>query len=124
MVWACANGHPVREGMFVCPVCRSEDVRDREGAEGAPPATTHSTAVARLQDFLTKGALLYLGGGLLAGVAVVIAASGGTTGGGFATFLVLVAGILSIIGIGFVLVAVVGWGVKLGNEATERVHDG
>ncbi len=76
MTWACANGHQVRDGMFTCAVCGSDDVRDRDGAALATDQDTardrRAAAMSAIQASIGMGAILYV-----LGVIVCLTAVGG-----------------------------------------------
>lgn len=122
MARLCANDHEVREGMFVCPVCGSDDVAERElgrppSVEAAPAIGRRQQAEARLTGFINRGVLLI--GLALVGAVVSIAQAAEGSGAGYG-FFALVAWGLGVAGAAYLLCGVVGWGVKYGNEATAR----
>lgn len=123
MTWACANGHPVREGMFTCSRCGSGDVRERDeglvlSADADDPARARrASATNALRGAIAGGALLYLLGVIIA--LTSIAGPYEFDGTGF-----LAGTVISVVGSGVALVGIVGYGVKLGNEATDRVPSG
>lgn len=119
-MWACENGHEVREGMFRCPECGSDDVGERtaEGSARRRPvavgrAKQRSDALAEISSRITTGVVLVVAGFLMT---VVALGSGGTSD--IATLIGLVAYVVIAVGFGFILVGAVGHGVRLGLEAS------
>lgn len=122
MARLCENDHEVRIGMFVCPVCGSDEVAEREPGRApsatAEPASRHRRqAEERLSGFIRTGVLFLVLAVVGALVSVVMA--GGGSGAGYG-FFALVAWVLGIVGGAYLLCGIVGWGVKYGNEATAR----
>lgn len=62
MARVCGNGREVREGMFVCPACGSDDVRERDAEPLPVSVDVVGQAVPRLNSLLIGGILLYLAG--------------------------------------------------------------
>ena len=122
MARLCENDHEVHEGMFVCPVCGSDDVTEREpgrapSLEGERVSGPRQQAEERLTGFINRGAILLVLAILAAVVSVALAAEGSGAGYGF---FALVGWGLGVAGAAYLLCGVVGWGVKYGNEATLR----
>lgn len=123
MVRLCANDHEVREGMFVCPQCGSEDVAEREGVRG--PADRHDVseetrrkhAEEQLTGFINRG-LVLLGLGLVGAVFSFWAVTENSPAA--ASFFSFVGWLFAAAGGAYLLCGIVGWGVKYGNEATAR----
>ena len=120
-MWTCVNGHDVRDGMFACLKCGADEVadQDRSAAPATPPSRHQVRAAARkeIRSRLSTGVLLVL-------VAAVLGSAADGGAGPIATSATLVAYVMGLVGAGFVLVAVVGHGVRLGVEAARTERSG
>jgi len=125
-MWTCVNGHDVRDGMFACPKCGADEVADpdRSAATATPPSRDRVRVAARKEilNRLSTGVLLVLVAAVLGAVVPGAAADGGA--GPIATSATFVAYVVGLVGAGFVLVAVVGHGVRLGVEAARTERSG
>ncbi len=120
----CENGHDVRAGMFVCPVCGSEDLAEPEpgqvpvGEHDVPPVVMRRRrAEHELTGFINRGVVFVVLGFLGGLVSVWLAAEGNGGGSGF---FALASWAIGAAGAAYVLCGIIGWGVKYGNEATAR----
>ncbi len=128
-VWACDRGHEVREGMFHCVVCGSDDValRDPGAVPAAEPAaapdrgSVRVAALDRLRSLLVTGAVLVGVGMALIGLAALgVDPGGGGQEPGAALLLLGVLGdVVGLVGAALVLVGLIGHGVRLGTEASQ-----
>ncbi len=121
----CRNDHEVREGMFVCPLCGSEDVGEREPGRAAvspdapPGGPRREQAEQQLTGFVTRGVVL-VALGFLGGLVSLWLVAEDSAGG--ASFFSLLSWVVGAAGAAYLLCGIIGWGVKYGNEATR--HDG
>ena len=117
-MWVCVNGHDVRDGAFVCPRCGSDAVADPDRSfEPVPTSGRAALRVAarkELSNRLSTGVLLFVGGLFLIGLSIGAASDGDS--GWVVSLLVVLAQVAFVVGACFVLVAVVGHGVRLGIE--------
>ena len=122
----CANGHHVRDGMFVCGRCGTDRITDRitgqiTGRITEPDGPSTPTRIgpleaervaarAELTTRMGTGASLLVLAVACAALSTVAASS---ASGAAAFLLSLAANVLALAGAGFMLVAVVGHGVRL-----------
>jgi hypothetical protein len=131
----CKNGHEVADDkLFHCPTCQSADLRPDSVSQATAAATKAATrrgwkrhdALRRLRGVLMWGIGLYVLGAIVWVVSVnavddvdsVNGVGGGGLGGGAMVGLVL-GGLSASAGAAMVLVFLIGWGVKLGREASD-----
>ena len=117
-MWVCINGHDVRNGAFVCPTCGSDAVAEPDRTFDRVPTTGRDglrfAARKELSDRLTAGILLIVGGLFLIGLSLGAASDGDS--GWVVSLLVVLAQLAFAVGAAFVLIAIVGHGVRLGIE--------
>ncbi len=117
-MWTCTNGHGVRDGMFVCSRCGTDQAADPDRPVAVPsPPDRDGLRVAARQEIAsrtTTGVGLVLLGFLLAAVSVAVAGADAATAAVVVSLLAYLAG---LIGLALVLVGIVGHGVRLGIDA-------
>ncbi len=135
-MWTCVNGHAVRDGMFVCGHCGTDVVAeagrqpDRSSEHpGTGPASAGPREAARVAARAELAGRLSTGVGLLVlsfiGAALSAVAVSDDDSGAAAILLAVASDALALVGAGFVLVAIVGHGVRLGiaSSRTDRPED-
>jgi hypothetical protein len=133
MTRLCENDHEVGDGLYYCPTCGSVDVAEagpdghRVRPSGAPRAlrdpmrsgtAARAAETARARATARIGQLAVWGGGLwLLGLVVVVASADLADDPSFG---IAAGAVVGALGSALASVAVVGWGVKLGREASAR----
>ncbi len=119
-MWTCINGHAVRDGMFVCGRCGTDQVAEPDRPVEPTPTGPHEAArvAARteLANRMGTGVGLLVLSFVCAALSAVAASDDDS--GAAAVLLSLAGNALALAGAGFVLVAIVGHGVRLGIESS------
>ncbi|VXB66763.1 hypothetical protein [Nocardioides sp. AX2bis] len=122
-MWTCVNGHDVRDGMFSCPRCGTDQVADPDFPV-APRASPDRAAVRvaarrEIANRIATGVVLLVVALVLRSVALAVGASSDGSGDTVpaAALLAVASWAVGLAGAALVLVGVVGHGVRLGIDA-------